>query len=709
MHPSSRLRLVLCGAASLALFASGTAWADAAGDSTMMLADGTVRLSPLTVMAARKDNRLPAIRTTSATKTDTPLRDMPQAVAVIPAEVIKDMSMQSMADVVRYTPGVTMGQGEGHRDAPTIRGQSTTADFFVDGVRDDVQYYRDLYNAERIEVLKGPNAMIFGRGGGGGVINRVTRKADWASGREVTLEAGTFEHRRATADLNQPINGNLSARLTAMVEDSGSYRDFVGVQRWAVNPTLSWLASDELAVTLGYEHYDDDRTVDRGIPSSNGRPSPAGRSTFFGDPSQSYATTGVNLFNATIDYASPSGFRVRNHTLIGDYAKFYQNVYPAGPLKADGDVDIAAYSNDTQRLNLFNQTDVTFDLNTGPVRHRMLVGAELGRQTTDNFRKTGTFSTGAFYPVPFASPTVIGVPVTFAQSATDGDNRTEATVAAAYIQDQIELSPMLQVIAGVRFDAFDLDFHNNRNGQDLGRRDTLVSPRLGVVFKPIEPMSFYGGYSVSYLPASGDQFSSLTATSSTLEPEKFENYELGAKWEIRPSLVLTAAVYRLDRTNTTAQGPVAGTIVQTGSQRSRGLEVELSGQITEAWQVISGYAWQDAEITSTTSVAAAGSRVPLVPRDTFSLWSKYQLTPMWGLGLGVTNQSSMYAAIGNKVKLPGFTRVDAAVFVDLTETLSAQLNIENLFDETYFPTSHGDNNIMPGSPRAARVSLTTRF
>lgn len=676
-----------------------------------MEADQSVTVSPLVVTGERVQTYT-IEGTVTATKTDTPLRDVPQAVSVITDQVIADLSMRSMADVVRYVPGVTMGQGEGHRDAPTIRGQSTTADFFVDGARDDVQYFRDLYNVERVEVLKGPNAMIFGRGGGGGVINRVTKQADWSEVREATLEAGSYGHARGELDLNRQFSEALAGRLTAMAESSDSYRDFVGVERWGVNPTLSWKPSERLSLGLGYEHFDDDRTVDRGIPSFHGRPAPAGRSDFFGDPDQSYATTTVDTLSGTISYAVSKGVSVRNHTRLADYSKFYQNVYPGGSAFSDAATGglrapIAAYNNDTQRRNLFNQTDVVARFGAGPVRHTLLAGLELGRQETANFRETGFFA--APLSVPFSAPTVFGVPIDFRQAPSDGDNRTTATVAAVYVQDQVEIGPRLRLIAGLRLEAFDLDFHDNRTGADLARRDELVSPRLGVVFKPAEAVSLYASYGVSYLPSSGDQFSSLTATSEALEPERFENLEIGAKWDLRPGLAFTAALYQLERTNTLSAAPAGGVVVQTGAQRGRGLELTLAGQLTERWQVIGGYTWQDAEITETTAAAPAGRAVPLTPRHTVSLWNKVQLAPRWAAGLGVIHQAEMFASISNAVTLPSFTRVDAAVFLDLTETVRAQLNVENLFDETYFPTSHGDHNILPGSPRAARVALTARF
>jgi catecholate siderophore receptor len=264
-------------------------------------------------------------------------------------------------------------------------------------------------------------------------------------------------------------------------------------------------------------------------------------------------------------------------------------------------------------------------------------------------------------------------------------------------------------VGGLRYDRFDVEYHNNRTGDDLGRGDALLSPRAGLVLKPARVMSLYGSWSISYLPSSGDQFTSLTATTETLEPERFANREVGAKWDVRPNLSLTAAVYRLDRTNTQAPDPAdPAKIVQTGGQRTTGFELGAAGNVTKAWQVVGGFASQNARIVSATSAAKAGARVPLVPHQTVSLWNRVQLASAVGVGLGVIRQSDMFAAIDNTVTLPGFTRADGALFLRINSALGAQVNVENLFDKRYYATSQGNNNIMPGATRTLRLSLTAR-
>ncbi|HET7189809.1 MAG TPA: TonB-dependent siderophore receptor, partial [Gemmatimonadaceae bacterium] len=619
-------------------------------------------------------------------------------------EVLADQSVQSMADVVRYMPGITMGLGEGHRDQPTIRGNSSTADFFVDGVRDDAQYLRDVYNAERIEALKGPNAMAFGRGGGGGVLNRVTKTASWSPTRTLSVEGGSFDHGRGTLDVGGGFGEHVAARLNGMMEHSGGFRDRSDVRRHGVNPTATILAGAGTQLQLGYEHFVDERTVDRGIPSWQGAPSPAAPTTFFGDPSVSRAHALVQGANVLVQ-REMGNVTLRNVTRGVHYDKFYQNVLPGTVNTAGTEVNLTGYNNATDRASLFNQTDLTTTIFTGATRHTLLAGGELSRQRTDNLRQTGYFGTSTSLAVPFDQPTQITA-VSFRQSATDANNHSVATVGALYLQDQVELSPRWQAVAGVRVDRFAIRFHNNRTDEDLSRHDQLVSPRGGLIFKPVEPMSIYASYAVSQLPSAGDQFSSLTATSETLRPERFDNYELGAKWDATTALSLSGALYRLDRSNSAAHDPLDATrTVQTGAQRTTGWELGISGRLADHWDVVGGVASQRAEIVHATTAAPAGAAVPLVPRVTASLWNKVEVSPALGAGLGIVRQGAMFAAIDNSVTLPAFTRTDGALFLTLPANLKAQLNVENLFGTRYYATAQGNNNILPGAGRTIRFSV----
>ena len=668
---------------------------------------------PVILVSAKNNTGYTIASTTTATKTNTLLLDTPQSISVVTQAMIKDQAMLSMADTVRYVPGMGISQGEGNRDALVFRGNRSTADFFVSGIRDDVQYFRDLYNIERVEVLKGPNGMIFGRGGSGGVINRVIKEADWNQIRELTVQAGSFDAKRVALDVGQGVNDVAAVRLNTMYENSGSFRNGVDLKRYGINPTVTLMPSDNTKVVLNAEYFKDDRTADRGIPSFNGRPLRTNASTFFGDPNRSNADTELKAVNGLIEHKFNNEVMIRNRTRFATQDKFYENVYPNAVNAGGTAVAINAYNDTTQRDNLFNQTDLLFSLNTGKVKHDLVVGLEVGRQQTDSLRRTGFFNNATTsVNVPLDNP-ITTVPITFRTQAADADNHSVTKQTALYLQDQIKLLPQLQAILGVRYDRIEVDFRKNNAtpALDINTKDNFFSPRVGLVYKPIETVSIYTSYSLSYVPRAGEQLTSLTVTNKALEPEKFKNVEVGAKWDIRPNLALTTALFQLDRTNVIIPDPNNAAISHLGGgQRNKGFELGLAGRITPAWSVMGGYTYQDGVITNTlSSTAKEGAVLAELPRNNFSLWNRYDLNPIWGFGLGIINRGAMFTSTDNTVRLPGFTRVDAAVYARIDKNLRAQLNIENLFDRNYYASAHNNNNISPGSPLAARVSLIANF
>ena len=684
---------------------SASAWPSQTQPDTPFCDTGLQVAPPIGVITVTESAGYLQANTSTATKTLTPLRDVPQSITVVTQTQIRDQGMMSVADAVRYVPGITAHQGENNRDQVIIRGNNSSADFFVNGARDDVQYFRDLYNLERIEVLKGPNAMIFGRGGGGGVINRVTKEAGFVPLRELSLQGGSFGNKRVAADFDQPFGAKFAFRINSMYENSNSFRDFVNLERYGVSPTLTILAGRQTKVSVNYEHFRDHRTTDRGITSFQGKPAAVPFSTFYGNPNDAAVRALVNLGSATVEHQA-GRVTIRNLTHFAGYDRFYSNYVPGAVTADKSQVSISAYNNATQRLNAFNQTDVTFSTS----RQTLLFGVEAGRQNTDNLRNTGYFNNTATATLaPFATPT-ISSPITYRQSATDANNHVNTTIGAVYVQDQISLTRFVRVVAGVRLDRFDLQFRNNRNSDNLRRIDHLISPRVGVVIKPVSALSIYTNYSVSFLPSAGDQFASLTTVTQQMKPEKFTNYEAGVKWDVRRSLALTAAVFRLDRANTRSTDPNDPTrIVQTGSQRTNGFEFGAAGSLTRKWQITGGAGYQDAFVTSATAAARAGAQAAQVPRHTFSLWNNYQLRPRLGAGFGILNRADMFAAIDNALQLPGYTRADAAVFFSLTEKIRLQANVENLLNRKYYMNADSNTNISPGSPRALRVGLVARF
>ncbi|HEX8224577.1 MAG TPA: TonB-dependent siderophore receptor [Allosphingosinicella sp.] len=661
-----------------------------------------------------------AQETCTATRTCTDVKDVPQSISVVTESQIEDQALRSIADVLMYVPGATPGTGEGNRDQITLRGNNTTADFFVNGVRDDVQYFRDLYNAERIEILRGPNAMIFGRGGGGGVVNRVTKRSSFNPYREFAVQGDSEGGIRLTGDLDQPLGESAGLRLNGVYENGESFRRGVELERYGVNPVLGASFGDT-RIDLSYEYFHDRRTADRGVPAFLGRPLRGFDRTFFGDPGQSFADVDAHVVSLAVEHRFSDQVTLRNRTSYGDFDKFYQNIFPGAVNAAGTQVALSAYNDTLKRQNLFSQTDLVVEGDLGGLSHTLLLGFEAGKQDTVSQRRNGFFVSAAnpngvgSISVPLAAPTVeanvIFLPVNNNAARTPSNfNQGDASVLAFYAQEQLRISDAFEIVAGLRYDRFELDVVNRNNGQTFGRTDNLLSPRLGLIVKPLPELSLYASYGRSYLPSAGDQFSSLDVTSESLKPERFDNYEIGAKWEPIPGLLATVALYRLDRTNTRALDPATNLTVLTGAQRSKGLEIGLERNVTDRWQISAGYALQEAKVTRSTTACPSGEcEVPLVPRHQFSVWNRYNVTKPLGFGLGIVAASKSYASISNAVTLPGYARVDAAIFYALSQSIEAQVNFENLLGADYFATAHSDNNIAPGAPTTARATLRFRF
>jgi catecholate siderophore receptor len=674
--------------------------------------------------------------TPSATKTNTPLVDIPQSVAVVTKDFIRDQSFQSLTDVTRYVPGVAIHQGEGNRDELVIRGVDSSANFFVNGFRDDVQYFRDLYNTQSLEILKGPSALIFGRGAGGGLVNRTLKEADGTRVYQSTMQTGSYGDRRVSLDAGQAVNENVAVRLNAFYEGSDTFRDYGHLERYGINPTVTLKPTDDTKIKLSYEFYHDFRLSDRGNPSQ-GLPGGATRfnpttpfapngdlTTFFGSPIYNSAKVEVQTGMAIIEHDFGNGLTVRNGSIYADYNRGYGNVYPGGtgaPASAGGgavtpdqtQLSLNAYQNYTPRENAFNQTDFVYKTITGPVRHTIAFGTEFGRQTGLSLRDSGQFpaNAGLSYVVvnPF-NPTYFG-PVTFTHLATDANSKYRLNIASGYAQDQIEVTRWLQFLVGARYDSFDLSALDQNTNTLRNRVDEKISPRAAVIVKPIDTVSLYTAWSTSYLPASGDQFSALSPGTLILEPQKFENTEIGAKWNINPKLLFTAAIYELIRTNVPIADPSGnGLFIPSGAHKIRGFETALTGYVMPDWQTSFGYAYTDARITSNTSATiVAGNRVQLVPYNQFSLWNKYQINPTWAAALGVIYFSDSFASSDDTVRLPGFVRVDAALYAKVDENWRVQFNVENIFNKGYWATADGNNNISPGQPRTFRLTALARF
>lgn len=646
--------------------------------------------------------RYVADESSTGTKTPTPLLDVPQTLTVVPRALMADQQAQSVADAIRNVPGVSVAQGEGNRDQVVLRGFSSASDFFVNGIRDDQERFRDLYNVQSIEVLQGPAAILFGRGGAGGVVNLVTARPVPGAPSEATLEVGAHSHKRATAQIGAVPGGRVSLRVSAMGESSKGFRDGFFLERHAVNPVAGVKLGARSDLTIGYEHLRDHRLADRGIPSRGGRPIQVAAGQLFGSRNQNDAENGVDSAGVTLEHRFSSSVRLRNSFLASRYDRFYTNVYPGSAVDAAGRFTLAAYDHGIDRTNVFNQTDVIVERRIGRMTHVVLAGVESGHQSQDELRHTAQSIGGVSLGASVRDADFASAPLVLDRHAT-------ATVLSGYLQDQITLATHWKAVGGVRVDRFAVAVDDRLPANlDLSRTDVAASPRVGVIYQPRQSVSLYSSYSYTFLPSG--QTLGLAANTADLGPENAKNYEVGAKADVlHRRLTLTAALFRLDRSNMKNVDPNDPTrLVLTGQQRTDGLTVTAAGRLGSRFELYGGYAEFDARITRTTTAAPAGRQPGLVPRRQASLWVARELSTRLRLAGGLVSQTKTFTSFTNAVELPGFTRLDGAVFYRMKD-VTLSLNATNLTNARYYATANGDNNISPGAPRSVQLALRTTF
>ncbi len=658
----------------------------------------------------------------NSVKTPTPILDVPQSLSILTGEQIQEQSFQNMGDILRYTPGLSISQGEGHRDAIIIRGIQSTADFFVDGIRDDVQYYRPLYNLEQVEVLRGANALLFGRGGGGGVINRVQKKADFGeSFTTLSASANTFSAYNGSVDTNHAVSEDVAIRFNAYYQSLENHRDFYDGDSYGLNPTLSWKIAENTTAVISYERIDDDRVVDRGVPSQNVNGAPDVPlenfdATFFGAPGVNKTTLEADIFRARVDHDFTDRLRGNVTLQYAEYDKLYQNLYASEEVTVvDGtfaQVELDGYRDTTDRENLILQANLIGEFETGSIGHTVLFGFELGNQETANARADNVFASNGDDQlfINFSDPLVIPA---FSFTPVVRDRESEVDFTSVYLQDQIDLTDNFKLLLGLRYDSFDIDVFDvieandgDAVGGDFDRKDTEVTPRYGLIYKPIENVSIYASHSETFLPRSGDQFLTLDLDTASTRPQFFENNEFGVKWDIRDTLSFTFSVFELERESYTSVDPedASQLILIEGSETS-GFELQLSGRLTEDWLITAGYADLDGEVETADGLGTDGNKTRQTPDYMYSVWSTYQINNQWRVGLGANYQDSFFVREDNSVEVPDYFRVDAAVYFQATDALSLQLNLENVFNEEYFPDAHSNDNISTGAPFNARLSL----
>ena len=590
-----------------------------------------------------------------------------------------------------------------------FRGVRSTADFYMDGVRDDVQYYRSLYNLEQVEVLRGPNALLFGRGGTGGIINRVTKKA--VIGEEfgsVDVGTDTFGSLDLAYDYNVSSTDDSAFRINIHTDSLANHRDFYDGERVGINPTMKFVMSDDTTLDLSYEYIDHERFIDRGVPTINGAPDESLIDIVFGTPEINTTTVEATIFRGTLSHVF-SDTRKGNLTVHkSSFEKMYQNLYASG---YDGTlVTMDGYRDPTERDKLIISGNLVNEINVGSVKHTILVGAELIDTENNNLRYDTFWSTTSDDNEVFDISRPMDFTVNADGIATSVDFTTslksktssDIKVTSLYIQDQIDLTDNIKLMIGGRHDSFDITVADIKNMSSESRKDTEFSPRAGLVFKPSEEMSLYWSFSQSFLPRSGEQYKALSATSARLDPDVFESNEIGLKYDISPRLNLTLSYFnseqtRAERDNDTGENSeVRGLTVD-------GLEVQLKGQLTDRLDVMVGYSSLDGETSS-------GGEPREIPDHTFSLYAKYQVNDKYGWAFGMTRQGESKIKDNNPgLVLPEYTRLDLGAYYKLSNGLELQVNIENLNDELYFPHSHSTHQASVGEPFNARVSVRKQF
>jgi catecholate siderophore receptor len=646
----------------------------------------------------------------TALKTPVPIIDVPQTLSIVTDEDIRKQGFRELGDIVRYTPGVNTSQGEGHRDSIVFRGVRSTADFYLDGVRDDVQYYRSLYNLEQVEILRGPNALLFGRGGTGGIINRVTKKAVLGDAfGSFDMGADTFGAFDFAVDYNVQTGENSALRINFHSDTLENHRDYYDGDRYGFNPTLRVQLSPQTTLDLSYEHADHERFIDRGVPTLNGEPVEAFEEIVFGDTDTNLTTLRADIYRANISHEFSDTQKGNFVIQYSDFAKMYKNYYASG--YSGGDTFTAdGYKDPTERTNLIISGNVVNEFQTGSVKHTLLVGAEIIDTENENFRYNTFFITTEDDNEVFNITRPINFGVNAAGVRTYNDftadlkskTASDIEVTSFYIQDQIDVSDNFKIMLGGRFDSFDITVRDIKNGTSETREDEEVSPRAGLIFKPQENLSLYVSYSESFLPRSGEQFKSLSSSSARLDPDVFESTEIGVKWDIRDNLSFTVSYFDSEQTQAVRDSDTGENSEIVGLQVD-GIELELKGQVSDKLYLALGYSDLDGE-------TGKGGEPREIPEQTASLWATYQVNDNFGLGFGITHQGE--SNIKNDkpgLILPDYTRVDFAAYYDISEDLSLQLNVENITDELYFPHSHSTHQASVGEPLNARFSLRRKF
>ena len=643
-----------------------------------------------------------------------PIINVPQTVSIITDEDILERGYRAISDIVRYVPGVVTTQGEGHRDALVIRGVRTTADFYQDGIRDDVQYYRSLYNLDQVEVLKGPNALLFGRGGTGGLINRVSKKAllgETFTGLNIGYDS--FGASDFAIDGNLEVNDTVAFRLNAHSDSLANHRDQYDGKRFGINPTMTFAIDPATMINLSYEYLDHERYIDRGIPTENGTPVDALRGITYGTDGNIH-TTEASIFRGHLVHNYSNSGKINLTVSSNDFNKMYQNLYVND---YDGtNVELKGYNDVTLR----ETTTISFSNVNEFNRGTLTVGLDLLETENQNARFNSYFDN--------QNSASSGVANSFTatnksfQIDKDGNRTaldytsdiktkadTDLEVISLYLSGNIDITDQWIMVLGARYEKVDTSIKeysvaSGRSALTTGsasasRDDSNFSPRLGMIYKPKENISMYLSYSESFIPKSGEQYKSW-GTNAAFDPDVYENTELGFKYDMQSGISL--AISYFDQKTIKGQEDGVGGSEVIGMEID-GFEIAMAGQINNQHAINFG-------LTSLDATASAGTGKPKeVPDLTFSLWHTYKANDLFELSFGVIYQDEQIIKSEGGPLLPDFTRIDMAMTFSPNESDTIRINIENLGDETYYPHSHSTHQVSVGESRNVRISYQKSF
>ena len=645
----------------------------------------------------------------SALKTPVPILNVPQTVSIITDEEILTNGFNTIEDIIRFVPGVISSQGEGHRDAIVIRGIRSTADFYQDGIRDDVEYFRSLYNVDQLEILRGPNALLFGRGGTGGIVNRVTKKAVTSENfTHMNLGLNTFGATDLAIDSNLILGINTGLRINLHTDQLENHRDYFFGNRVGINPSLTLIIGSELTFNLSYEYINHERFVDRGIPTLNGRPDKSLKDTVFGDPDYNYHNVEASIYRVQASYQMSETLKANFNLTANDFDKMYQNIYSSN---YDGNLVLMdGYSDPTKRDNLIFSGNLINEINYGNVIHTFLYGIEYIQTTNENSRFDAFWSASQDDTDLFAIATPInfsinssGIDTSLSYITPNSKTHSEITVFSLYLQDQIDLSERWKLVVGARLDQFDISVEDLINNTIETKKDNTLSPRGGLIFKPQENISMYLSYSESFLPRSGEQYKKLNSSAARLDPDVFESKEIGIKILVNNQLNLTAAYFNSQQIRA-ARDNMSGETFNIRGLSVDGYELEVKGNIGQ------NFSYVIASYTSLNGKTQTGGTPREIPEFTFSTNAQYQLTNKLNLGFGYLSQGESLIMDDNKaLTLPQYSRLDISGSYSYSERLTMRLHLENVFDEFYFPHAHATHQVSVGEPFNARVVFSYYF